>query len=336
MEDVIESSTSYHLPLEPVKPCTLMGLPIEVRNKILGHLLPNALVIPEDHPFDEMLWSPSLYRPHNEACYTSVLRVNHQVYTEGTALLYNRAFRVIVTHQGIISTRGILASNWLQNTNRVWTFPFYRAKQIQIELWATDFRYDLFDLRLALSEICGILSHQPSLKNVRIDLYDESYQPKKPLSSGNFDDDEPHPPQDKSHCEMAIFPEEEDPEWDGGIDPRLWGPRSGIPANTHTNHGPRIDPSTLEDAMQCRQGSYQPHPGSRKGPRHAENRQRVSRCDDEQRRLGRRLGVHGLVWRPFSPVGASEVVLRGRAIAQDWQQASGEMLLLHVRIMREW
>lgn len=234
MEDVIESSTSYHLPLEPVKPCTLMGLPIEVRNKILGHLLPNALVIPEDHPFDEMLWSPSLYRPHNEACYTSVLRVNHQVYTEGTALLYNRAFRVIVTHQGIISTRGILASNWLQNTNRVWTFPFYRAKQIQIELWATDFRYDLFDLRLALSEICGILSHQPSLKNVRIDLYDESYQPKKPLSSGNFDDDEPHPPQDKSHCEMAIFPEEEDPEWDGGINPRLWGPRSGIPANTHT------------------------------------------------------------------------------------------------------
>lgn len=95
----IEITTPSPLPIESVKPFALMDWPVEVRNKILGHLLPNVREIksPENEGFDEEC-NLVFYRRRDGACYTAILRVDRQLYAEGTAVLYNRAFRVMVTH----------------------------------------------------------------------------------------------------------------------------------------------------------------------------------------------------------------------------------------------
>ena len=230
MGDDTEKSTPPFSPLESVKPCALMGLPVEVRNKILGNLLPNVLEIKIRDGF-ELIDDPEqvLYRPGDEACYTAILRVNHQLYTEGTAILYNRAFRVFFTHKilkflrleySVKNIREPMLGRWMprwaryilklpgyvSKLNEMFTFPFHRVKQAQIELWAPAFRYKLFDLQSALIEFCSILYGQGSLQNVRVDFYDRSYRPRPSYSYDDilYDDDEPHPAQDKHHGEMII------------------------------------------------------------------------------------------------------------------------------------
>ena len=161
----------------------LMGLPVDIRNKNLSHLLPDVreIKLPDCcEPEDE--WKLMVYRRDN-AYYTAELR---QLYAEGTSILYNRAFRVMVTHEGLQFLRkrysladiyeSILGYEQLE-PNQMFTFPIHRVKQIQIELWATNFEHNLFDLRNALIEFCSILYDQPSLKNLRVDFYDRTHQP---------------------------------------------------------------------------------------------------------------------------------------------------------------
>ena len=209
MENITEKSTPLFSPVKSVKPCALMGLPVEVRNKILGNLLPNVLEIKIRGGF-ELVDGPEqvLYRPGDEACYTAILRVNHQLYTEGTAILYNRAFRIIFTHKilkflrleySMKNIREPMLGRWMprwaryvlklpgyvSKPNEMFTFPFHRVKQVQIELWAPASRYKLFDLRSAVIEFCSILYGQVSLQNVRVDFYDRSYRPRP---SNSYDD----------------------------------------------------------------------------------------------------------------------------------------------------
>lgn len=222
---VMEKTALSSLVMQSVKPCTLMGLPVEVRRKILGHLLPNAqeIRVADTEPLHtKENWL--MLRPRYEACHTAVLRANRQLYTEGTAVLYNRAFRVMVTHTGVVflkSGYSLIEINEPMSTrsfyemrdNRLSTFAFHKVKQLQIQLWATDCRYNLFDLRAVIINLCSILYGQPSLKNVRVDLYDSGYKPQEFDSYDDyydllFDDDEPHPAQDKHPGQMLIYNKE--------------------------------------------------------------------------------------------------------------------------------
>ena len=145
LENTLQISTPPLLATKnDTKLLQLMDWPLEVRNKILGHLLPNALEIklPEFCGVNKV-WDREIYRPGNEACHTTVLRSNHQLYTEGTAILYNRAFRVMMTRQGLTFLRRLYSWTELYNPsyteywsgpNQIFTFRFHRVKQIQIEL----------------------------------------------------------------------------------------------------------------------------------------------------------------------------------------------------------
>lgn len=93
MDNVNEISTPSSLSTQSVKPCGLMDLSVEIRTKILGHLLPNALEIETIN----RVMHPPTYRRYEEPCHTAILRVNHQLYADGTALLYNRSFQVKMT-----------------------------------------------------------------------------------------------------------------------------------------------------------------------------------------------------------------------------------------------
>ncbi|CAF9919283.1 hypothetical protein IMSHALPRED_004577 [Imshaugia aleurites] len=249
----IELRTPRPLPAKPVNPLTLMDLPIELRNKILGHLLPNALEIAKAFRATKADWPASqaaMYRPGNEACYTAIVRVNHQLYTEGTAVLYNRAFQVRVNLGEVdflkqhyspaeIQNPTLLTweaesptlSSWESETHDSWEsdtrlyekenpilyFPFHMVKQIQIQVWESHSpQNELFELRRTLIGFCSILYGQPSLKNVRIDFYDRFYHPARCYSVVDLlvDDDEAHPAQDKLQEEMRTPTEEEDNTWD--------------------------------------------------------------------------------------------------------------------------
>lgn len=102
------------------------------------------------------------------------------------------------------------------------TFPFYKVKQIQIQIWATQSWSCFYGLRRALIGFCSVLYRQPSLKNVRVDFYDDSYKPYDFWTyKGLFDDDEAHPSPDRYHGEMEnlIFrhvwdPIHGEPPWD--------------------------------------------------------------------------------------------------------------------------
>ena len=260
MEDTIDTGTLPPVLVGSVQPFPLIALPIEVRNKILGHLLPNSL---EVKPLNQSKCSPNVpyYRPNDEACHTAILRANYQLQTEGTAVMYNRAFRVYVSRRGFEflnlehylvdgprpKFREFEPSMRYIRTNepkpeRPFDFPFYRVKQVQIEIWAHDFRYSLFDIRNALFSICSILYRQPILKNVRIDFFDLCYRPSRcnvhwsdwpyisygcwSFESSLFDDDEAHPTQDRRDAKVRKRPARFDP------DDHLWERQSGVIANS--------------------------------------------------------------------------------------------------------
>lgn len=220
MENVIKTPSPDNLPMESVQPCTLMGLPIEVRSKILGHLLPSALEIGVSEHFSwgvEHERDRVFYRPQDEACHMAVLRVNRQLSGEGSSILHNRTFRVLVTYRGVSFlerryelgdiSKPMLHGDYELRANPLLAFPFHRVKQIQIGLWATDFRYNLFALRRALIDLCDVLNHQPSLKNIRIDMYDRFYRPNIPESPDEiaFEDDAPHPPPSRNRANIDYF-----------------------------------------------------------------------------------------------------------------------------------
>ena len=52
MEDTIDTGTPPPVLLDSVQPFPLIALPIEVRNKILGHLLPNSLEVKPPNPLE--------------------------------------------------------------------------------------------------------------------------------------------------------------------------------------------------------------------------------------------------------------------------------------------
>lgn len=203
---------------------TLMGLPLEIRNKILGQLLPDLAEIKvfdgyydsfvhlhlgwdgdekDDNNIAQRIASTVQYRDDGARCHTAVLRVNHQLYVEGTAIMYNRAFLAVITARGITFLKyHFSSSKWsyychVLGPGDLRCFPFHMAKQVQIEFWATDFKQQEGYLYDALLDFCLVLCDKPSLRDVRVDLYDRSYRPKPVLKDPDrmTDNNGPHPPQ---------------------------------------------------------------------------------------------------------------------------------------------
>ena len=219
--------------MKPATESTLMGLPLEVRAKILGYLLPNLAEIKvfdgyydgfnavnrnwyaetmedanveDDRNITQRVASTVQFRDDGAQCHTAILRVSRQLYIDGTAIMYNRAFRAVITARGITflkfrfpSARERCNTEIILEPGDLQYFPFHLAKQIQIEIWATLFGADQ-DVYLysALLDLCLILSDKPSLRNVRVSLYDRNYRPKpEPKSQDRkADDSGPYPPQD--------------------------------------------------------------------------------------------------------------------------------------------
>lgn len=210
--------------MEPGLKSFLMGLPLEVRIKILEHLLPNLSEIKVfDGYYDSFnpvngydIWmgadkvitnriaSIVQYRDDGEKCHTAILRVSHQLYIEGTAIMYNRAFRAVITARGLTFLKCLLTSSeWCYKWGNIPVpselrhFPFHMAKQVQIEFWATRFKKEEPILYDTLLGFCLVLCNKPSLKNVRVDLYDRDYRPKPVLRNRDrmADGSRPNPPQ---------------------------------------------------------------------------------------------------------------------------------------------
>lgn len=213
MDNVKENSTTSTLPKMSVRPCGLMDLAVETRIEIIRHLLPNAQEIEASEG-----WGAPVYRRQDEPCHTAILCANHQLYAEGTAVMYNRAFRVRMEREGcsFLNGRYYLSKETLEPSwgkfprkpkpNNLSIFPFHMVKQIQIELWAPDVRFHFIDLRSTLISFCSILYGQPGIKNVRVDFYDESYKPVDIWSyEGLFDDDEARPDLNKHQGKMDIL-----------------------------------------------------------------------------------------------------------------------------------
>ena len=209
-----------------------MGIPLEVRSNILGFLLPNLSEIkvfdgyydgfnpvgtyPEeskkdDEAITQRVASMVRYRDDDEKCHTAILRVGRQFYTDGTAIMYNRAFRAVITARGITflksrftSAKERCNSEVILEPGDLQYFPFHLAKQIQIEFWATHFEAQDAYLYSALLEFCLVLSDKPSLRNVRVDLYDRTYRPKPTLNfqDRKADGNGPYPPQDMFQGEV--------------------------------------------------------------------------------------------------------------------------------------
>lgn len=186
---------------------TLMGLPLEIRNEILGHLLPNLSEIKvfdgyhdktsvcdalgeECSDFDDL--SPDdlslrvaelvQYRGDGEACHTAILRASRQLYIEGATIMYNRAFRVVVGAKEFTFLRRRFQWQWptggsILDLGQMYSFPFHMAKQIQIEIWATNFNWSIRYLTDNVLDLCVILHQKPSLRSVRVDLWDRQHRP---------------------------------------------------------------------------------------------------------------------------------------------------------------
>ena len=87
-----------------------LRLPLEIRDMIYGHLLPD-----EDDICSALPWKVHFYPGHTAVdhveqvnriaslrrdgapCYPEILRVNHQIYEEASRILYARAFTITVT-----------------------------------------------------------------------------------------------------------------------------------------------------------------------------------------------------------------------------------------------
>lgn len=231
---------------------SLMGLPLEIRTKILGYLLPNLseikvfdgyydsfnpaggyypqwLELQAEKAITKRIASMVQYRDDGEQCHTAVLRVSHRLHIEGTTVTYSRAFRAVITARGLTFLKYRFTSlEWQykwgeihQGTSKLRCFPFHMAKQIQIEFWATQFEKQDDILYQALLSFCLALCNKPCLRNVRVDLYDRDYRPKPMIKNQDrmADTNGPYPPQDVFRGEILNEPfqrTEEEVEFWGG------------------------------------------------------------------------------------------------------------------------
>ena len=107
----------------------------------------------------------------------------------------NHVFNITIDDDGVAFLKHHHGKNPI---NILLEFPWHEAKQLRIVLWGVDFQERLFQLRANLVAVCHHLSYSTSLKNVRVDVFDDSHH----LAfwsddlSRFTDEDETHPVRD--------------------------------------------------------------------------------------------------------------------------------------------
>ncbi|KAL8790339.1 MAG: hypothetical protein Q9213_000691 [Squamulea squamosa] len=166
-------------------PFDLIGLPPELRAMILAYLLPNKEKVvplwetsrwrmdhwnknvPEEHETTSPPDLDAQLRYDGDQCHTAILRASHQLYQEGTVIIYNREF--ILTH----FTGGLCFLRWdgpIAAMSEIPEFPFHKARQLTIRIAYQPF-YAAISIPYSLGRICKHIATYPSLKDVRV-LFD--------------------------------------------------------------------------------------------------------------------------------------------------------------------
>lgn len=141
----------------PEKLFHIMDLPVKIRNKILGKLLPNRPEIKVHGRLYERdkhnLYYDTNYRYHvtyrddDEQCHTTILHVSQKLYKEESEIMYNRVFKITIDDDGVAFLKHHHGKNPI---NILLEFPWHEAKQLRIVLWGVDFQERLFQLRANL------------------------------------------------------------------------------------------------------------------------------------------------------------------------------------------
>ncbi|KAL8913697.1 MAG: hypothetical protein Q9171_001547 [Xanthocarpia ochracea] len=174
---------------DPVKQATLLELPRELRDQILGYLVPSRQTVNLSQlpPFyDRWTWKVGRQR----RCGPAVLCVNKQLYEESCDILYRCNF-VINVHCGIVHDRIHQVTNrreWYEvyrpvkydktwrTTNLTGRFPFHRARELTVRIQVNTSSCDEQDhLYHHMVYICGLLfSEAKSIRKLRIEIDTES------------------------------------------------------------------------------------------------------------------------------------------------------------------
>lgn len=164
-------------------PFPFLRLPLELQNHVLSYLLPNekAIGIPygrqDESTEDYSYYGEAVkYRSGNEECYPAILRVNRQISEQGHNIAYNRVFMIRVTDIGY----SFLKHHWDDETEDL-TFPFDKAKQVQIDIHISD-PLRLHELLVFIMKIKNLLAEY-SLKSLKINFIDEEDAEISPIMS---------------------------------------------------------------------------------------------------------------------------------------------------------
>lgn len=181
------------------------------------------------------------------------------------------------------------------DSDQMYCFPFHLAKQIQLEIWATDLQQHMRNLTDIVLDLRVILHQKPSLRSVRVDLWDRQYRPVPSPWQGDriVEGAGPCPPQEKFRGRIFNEP------FDGGYNPSHYGHdcshyevwehvvpvslRPLAPRFAYCQRRPRRDFGAIEAASKCWQSEYQPDSGNRKRSRDDGGGKERSRLHDETR-----------------------------------------------------
>ena len=147
------------------KPFPLMLLPFELRAKILQCLLP------DEPSIDFSLKRPGSrnihrYRRDNDNCYTAVLRINRQLYEEGTRIVYNRE---IVMTERMVKFWKVPWTDPEAASAHTPVFPFHKAKQLTIQAGPSIFPAGGWGTYVRLIHLCAYIHRcSPSLRRVHL------------------------------------------------------------------------------------------------------------------------------------------------------------------------
>lgn len=170
-----QDCTSADLPNADRKTFPFLMLPRELRDQILGHLVPDVDVISQisdgwalDEYIGRRVGGIFRLRKDHANCHMAILRVNRQLFAEGSSIAYGRIFRLKVTWDAVEFLRYFLSWH-LRHDNTLDLFPFYMVRHIHVEI-ASD-RKSISDTLLHnIIYLCRELNRAPELQSLQIDL----------------------------------------------------------------------------------------------------------------------------------------------------------------------
>ena len=128
-----------------------LRLPLELRDKIYGHLLPNEEdiciapgFIHDVYHEGDMQWVEELFDPRKggDSCHTAILAVNKQINAEASRVMYSRTFTIGVSGTSISFLQDHYRTKERTNHGEylnVWehfptSFPFHRIRALRIQV----------------------------------------------------------------------------------------------------------------------------------------------------------------------------------------------------------